>query len=65
MRLKSPVIAPRLALKDVHGNPVAIGGASGRRTLLCFFRHAACPFCNFRIYELTRHHASLSALGLT
>ena len=65
MRLKSPVIAPRLALKDVHGNPIAIGGASGRRTLLCFFRDAACPFCNFRIYELTRHHASLSALGLT
>ncbi|HKZ09292.1 MAG TPA: peroxiredoxin-like family protein [Rhodanobacteraceae bacterium] len=64
MRLKSPVVAPSLALKDVHGKPVAIGGASSRRTLLCFFRDAACPFCNFRIYELTRHHASLAALGL-
>lgn len=64
MRLKSPTTAPFLALKDIHGKPVAIGGASGRRTLLCFFRDAACPFCNFRIYELTHHHASLSALGL-
>ncbi|HET7592230.1 MAG TPA: peroxiredoxin-like family protein [Rhodanobacteraceae bacterium] len=64
MRLKSSAVAPTLALKDVHGQPVALGGASGRRTLVCFFRDAACPFCNFRIYELTRHHASLAALGL-
>jgi len=64
MRLKSPTIAPSLALKDIHGKSIAIGGASGRRTLLCFFRDAACPFCNFRIYELTHHHDSLSALGL-
>ncbi|HJP97791.1 MAG TPA: peroxiredoxin-like family protein [Rhodanobacteraceae bacterium] len=64
MRLKPSAVAPLLALKDVHGKPVAIGGARGRRTLLCFFRDAACPFCNFRIYELTRHHQSLAALGL-
>lgn len=64
MRLKSPAPAPQLVLKDVSGKPVAIGGRSGRRTLLCFFRDAACPFCNYRIYELTHHHASLSALGL-
>ncbi len=64
MRLKSPASAPQLALKDIQGKPVAIGGPNGRRTLLCFFRDAACPFCNFRIYELTQHHASLSALGL-
>lgn len=64
MRLKSFAMAPALKLRDVYGAPVVIGGASGRRTLLCFFRDAACPFCNFRIYELTRHHASLAALGL-
>ena len=64
MRLKSSAVAPLLALKDVNGKPIVIGGATGRRTLLCFFRDAACPFCNFRIYELTRHHDSLAALGL-
>lgn len=64
MHLKSPSIAPQLTLNDVRGKPVTIGGASGRRTMLCFFRDAACPFCNFRIYELTQHHASLAALGL-
>ena len=63
MRLKAPTRAPLRQFVDIYGQRVDIGG-SGRRTLLCFFRDAACPFCNFRIYELTRHHAALKALGL-
>jgi len=63
MRLIAPVKAPLLNLADIYGQRVIVGGA-GRRTLLCFFRDAACPFCNFRIYELTEHHAALSVLGL-
>src|SRR6478735_5829810 len=63
MRLTAPLRAPLLNLVDIEGQRVVVGGP-GRRTLLCFFRDAACPFCNFRIYELTEHHAALSALGL-
>lgn len=63
MRLNAPSQAPLLHFVDIYGKRVDIGGA-GRRTLLCFFRDAACPFCNFRIYELTSHHQALSALGL-
>ena len=63
MRLTAPSKAPPLELVDIYGARVSVGG-SGRRTLLCFFRDAACPFCNFRIYELTGHHGALSALGL-
>ncbi|HET7558035.1 MAG TPA: redoxin domain-containing protein [Rhodanobacteraceae bacterium] len=63
MRLHAPEKAPILQMTDIEGKPVTIG-AGDRRTLLCFFRDAACPFCNFRIYELTHNHASLSALGL-
>ncbi len=63
MKLLAPSSAPALDLFDIYGQPIAIGG-TGRRTLLSFFRDAACPFCNFRIYELTHHHASLVALGL-
>lgn len=63
MRLVAPVKAPLLNLVDIYGQRVTVGG-SGRRTLLCFFRDAACPFCNLRIYELTNHHQALSALGL-
>jgi peroxiredoxin len=63
MKLFAPTAAPALDLVDIHGRPIPIGG-TGRRTLLSFFRDAACPFCNFRIYELTQHHAALAALGL-
>ncbi|HEX5353326.1 MAG TPA: redoxin domain-containing protein [Rhodanobacteraceae bacterium] len=63
MRLTAPARAPRLPETDIEGKPVVLG-TNRRRTLLCFFRDAACPFCNFRIYELTQHHASLSTLGL-
>ncbi len=63
MRLLAPAKAPALNLLDIHGHPIVISD-NGRRTLLSFFRDAACPFCNFRIYELTKHHKALSALGL-
>ncbi len=63
MRLIAPSRAPKLEMVDVYGEPVVIG-AGQRRTLLCFFRDAACPFCNFRVYELTNHHKSLARLGL-
>ena len=63
MRLFAPAQAPALDLVDIHGKPIAIGG-NGRLTLLSFFRDAACPFCNFRIYELTNRYAELAACGL-
>ena len=63
MRLIAPSQAPALALVDIQNHRVVIGG-NGRRTLLSFFRDAACPFCNFRIYELTERHRALTALGL-
>jgi peroxiredoxin len=63
MKLFAPSAAPALDLVDIYGQAIPIGG-TGRRTLLSFFRDAACPFCNFRIYELTHLHASLAALGL-
>ena len=63
MRLTAPSTAPKLQMTDINNQPVTIGRGQ-RRTLLCFFRDAACPFCNFRIYELTSHHEGLARLGL-
>ena len=63
MKLLAPSPAPALNLVDLQGKPIVIGG-NGRRTLLSFFRDAACPFCNYRIYELTYHYKSLAGLGL-
>lgn len=63
MRLIAPRQAPRLEMTDIYGQPIVIGGGD-RRTLLCFFRDAACAFCNFRIYQLTGQQENLSRLGL-
>jgi len=63
VRLFAPTQAPALELVDIHGQAVAINSV-GRLTLLSFFRDAACPFCNYRIYELTNAHAALAARGL-
>lgn len=63
MRLKAPTRAPRLQMTDIQGAPVALG-AGPRRTLVCFFRDAACPFCNFRIYLLTNRYGDLAQRGL-
>lgn len=64
MQLLAPGKAPELTVSDIYGKPITIGAANNRHTLLCFFRDPACPFCNYRIYELTYHHAGLAKLGL-
>jgi peroxiredoxin len=63
VRLFAPELAPALDLLDIRGQPITTS-SRGRLTLLSFFRDAACPFCNFRIYELTQRHAELAARGL-
>lgn len=62
MRLKAPELAPELGLTDLDGFPVSVG--TGKPLLLSFFRDAACPFCNLRIYELTKRHPELAKQGL-
>ena len=63
MKVFAPTVAPELGLRDIHGEDVFIG-ANQRKTLLSFFREANCPFCNFRVYELTNNYKDLSSLGL-
>ena len=58
MRLTAPTSAPQLELPDTQGQTITLGDG-GRPTLLCFFRDAACPFCNLRVYELTERQLNL------
>ena len=51
-----------IVLVDIHGKPVQVG--NGRRLLLSLFREATCPFCNFRVYDLTNNYPGLSEMGL-
>ena len=53
---------PQIPLVDINGDPVQIG--NGKKLLLSLFREATCPFCNYRIYELTHNSPMLSSLGL-
>lgn len=62
MRLSSPEIAPDFVLKDSKGNNIEL--IYGKRTLLAFFRDTNCPFCNFRIFQLTQRHKEFAEAGL-
>lgn len=62
MKLLAPAKTPQISLVDIYGQPVQIG--KGRRLLLSLFREATCPFCNFRVYDLTNNYPNLSNLGL-
>jgi peroxiredoxin Q/BCP len=62
MKILAPTKAPQISLVDIHGQPVQIG--NGRKLLLSLFREATCPFCNFRVYDLTNNFPGLSDLGL-
>lgn len=63
MKLSAPGKAPNVLLKDTEGKTIHVG--EGRRTLLVFFRDAACPFCNLHLYQLTQRYEGLAALGLS
>lgn len=56
MRLKAPCISQDFTTQDVYGQPVRLGDFHGRRVMLSFFRDAACPFCSFRVHELTHRY---------
>jgi peroxiredoxin len=53
---------PELALKDINGERIV--APTGRKLLVSLFREASCPFCNIRVYELTRHHRKLRSLNI-
>ena len=62
MQLPAPNLAPKIELADTNGSLVHIG--TGNRMLLSFFRDTHCPFCNFRIFQLTQHYKEFSEAGL-
>jgi peroxiredoxin len=51
--------------QDIYGESFRLEDLRGRRVMLSFFRDAACPFCNLRVYELTNRYTEWKAAGLT
>lgn len=64
MRLVTPNNGIDFRAKDIFGKPFQLSNLRGKRVVLSFFRDAACPFCNYRIYELTRQYATWQSAGL-
>jgi peroxiredoxin len=62
MKIIAPAKMPQIPLTDIYGTPVLPG--HGRKLLLSLFREATCPFCNFRVYELTHNYPGLATLGV-
>ena len=64
MRLVAPAISIDFDAQDIYGRPIALKDYVGRRVMLSFFRNAGCPFCNFRLYELTHRYRAWLAQDL-
>ncbi len=64
MRLAPPCKAINFSGKDIYGEPIRLSDYKGKRVMLSFFRDAACPFCNFRVYELTNNYKEWQDEGL-
>jgi peroxiredoxin len=56
--------APQFTLIALDGRRFSLGERRGNKTLLAFFRHGGCPFCNRRVQELKAAYPRLKALGV-
>lgn len=54
-RLKAGQPAPLFSLTDIYDREIDLSTYKnkGKKVLISFFRNVACPFCNFRIHQLT------------
>jgi peroxiredoxin Q/BCP len=64
MAIKIGQPAPAFEVEDIEGNRHTLESLRGRNILVSFFRDATCPFCNLRVYELTKQYPELEAKGL-
>lgn len=58
MRLTPPCPSLEFNTHDIYGTPIKLSDFKGKKVMLAFFRDAACPFCNLRVYELTQKYKS-------
>ena len=63
MRLTAPSQGIDFRTHDIYGKPISLRDFIGKRVMLSCFRSAGCPFCNFRLYELTHKYKAWQAQG--
>jgi len=64
MRIKVGDKVPHFEVRDIDGNLQTPIGDANHEVLLCFFRHAGCPYCNLRVHELIKEAPKLAAKGI-
>jgi len=64
MHLKAPCQAIDFTTNDIFGDTFQLSDYVGKRIVLSFFRDAACPFCNYRVYQLTEKYREWKDSGL-
>lgn len=54
MKITEESIAQNFITNDIYDNKIELSKYQGKKVLLSFFRNVVCPFCNFRVYELSK-----------
>ena len=64
MRLTAPLDAITFNAQDIYGQQISLSDFQGKKVILSFFRDAACPFCNFRVFEFTHKYKAWKHQGV-
>lgn len=64
MKLNLNVKAPSFDLNDVFDRRINLEDYKGKRTLIGFYRHAGCPFCNLRVHALTKIYPQVKEMNM-
>ncbi len=64
MKLKPGTSAVHFNATDLHGNPISPEQFKGHKTMLSFYRYAACPFCNLRVHNIIQRQPDWEKKGL-
>jgi thioredoxin-dependent peroxiredoxin len=65
MRIKPTETAKPFQVEDIHGQAISLQDYAGKKLLLAFFRHAACPLCNLRVHQLIQSYPTLQNSGIS
>lgn len=57
MKLRNGDFAKDFTTRDIYGNRVQLKSFQGKKLLLSFYRNVVCPFCNFRVYQLSKYYS--------
>ena len=64
MKLQTSQATIPFTTTDIFGNSISLNDYQGKNLLLSFYRYAACPLCNLRIYQLIERYEALESQGL-